>query len=81
MPLAPQPGVYVVLAEAFDSLYQLALERLPAHLTVRDHGESCPLLQPDSPVYGPILDTLELGCGEPACGVAFARLQQFRRSQ
>ncbi len=63
-----------MLAEAFDGLYQLALERLPAHLTVRDDGEAGPLLQPDSPVYGPILDTLELGCGERACGVAFARL-------
>src|ERR671921_1631823 len=81
VPLAPQPGVYVVFAEAIYRLYQLALERLPAHLTVSDHGEPCPLLQPDSPVYSPILDTFEPGCGEGACCVAFARLQQFRRSQ
>src|SRR5687768_9480090 len=74
VPLAPQPGVYVVFAEAFDGLYQLALERFPAHLTVRDHREAGPFLQPDSPVHGPIFDTLELGCGESACGVAFARL-------
>src|SRR5688572_20295195 len=70
-----------MLAEAFDGLYHLALERLPTHLTVRDHREPYPLLQPDSPVYGPIFDTLELGCGEPVCGVAFARIQQLRRSQ
>jgi hypothetical protein len=81
VPLAPQPGVYVVFAEAIYRLYQLALERLPAHLTVRDHRKPCPLLQPDSPVYGPILDAFELGCGDPACRVAFARLQQFWRSQ
>ena len=36
VPLAPQPGVYVVFAEAIYRLYQLALELFPAHLTVRD---------------------------------------------
>src|SRR5829696_900271 len=81
VPLAPQPGVHVVLPEALDGLYHLALERLPTHLTIRDDGKACPFLQPDSPVYGPILDTLELGRGEPACGVAFARLEQLPRSQ
>src|SRR5918994_5997468 len=69
VPLSPQPGVDVVLSEALDGLYHLALEGLPTHLTVCDDREASPLLQPDSPVHSPILDTLELGCGEPACGV------------
>src|SRR5215204_470016 len=81
VPLAPQPGVHVVLTEALYGLYHLALERLPAHLTIGDNGKARPLLQPDSPVYGPILDTLELGRGEPARGVAFARLEQLPRTQ
>src|SRR5215210_7440082 len=81
VPLAPQPGVNVGSPKALYGLYQLALERLPAHLTVRNDGEACPFLQPDSPFHGPILDTLELGGGEPACGVAYARLEQLLGSQ
>jgi hypothetical protein len=68
-----------MFAEAIYRLHQLALERLPAHLTVRDYREPCPLLQPDSPVHGTILNALELGGREPACSVAFARLEQFLR--
>ena len=76
VPLPPQPGVDVVLAEAVCGLHHLALEGLPAHLAVRDDGEAGPLLQPDGPVHRPVFYALELGRGEPTRGVAFARLEQ-----
>ena len=81
VPLPPQPGVDVVLAEAVRGLHHLALEGLPAHLAVRDDGEAGPLLQPDGPVHRPVFDALELGRGEPTRGVAFARLEQLLGSK
>src|SRR5688500_14176199 len=71
VPLAPQPGVDVVLTETVRGLHHLALERLPAHLTVRDDGEAGPLLQPDGPVHRPVFYALELGGGKFARSVAF----------
>jgi hypothetical protein len=64
-----------VLAEAVRGLDHLALERLPAHLAVRDDGETGALLQPDGPVHGPVFYALELGRGEPTRSVVLARLE------
>jgi hypothetical protein len=75
VPLPPQPGVDVMLAEAFCGLDYLALERLPAHLAVRNDGEASPLLQTDGPVHGTVFYALELCRREPARSVALARLE------
>jgi hypothetical protein len=81
VPLAPEEGVDVPLAEPLHGGRQLALEGESAHLAVRDDLEPGVLLELEHLVHGAVLDALELCPGQLARLEALARLEQRRRTQ
>ena len=56
VPLAPEKGIDVPVAEAVDGRWELALEGEAAHLTVRHHVEPGLLLEREGLVHGSVLD-------------------------
>ena len=56
LPLAPEKGVQVPVAEALDRLGHLALERETPHLAVGDDVDARVLLEPKRLVDGGVLD-------------------------
>ena len=80
LPVAPEEGVEVELAEALDRLRHLALEREPTYLAVGENLQPRLLLRGDSPVDCGVLDALELRRPDPSRVEVFAGGQQFRRS-
>ena len=81
LPLAPEEGVQIPVAEPVDGLGQLALEREPAHLAVRDDVEAGLLLEAERRVDGCVLHPLELGRRERADLPLLARFQQLGRPE
>ena len=81
LPLAPEKGVQVPFAEPVDCLGQLALEREPAHLAVRDDVEPGLLLEAERRVDGCVLHALELGRRQLTGLPLLARFQQLGRPE
>jgi hypothetical protein len=81
VPLAPEEGVEVPLAEPLDRLRQLALEGEPSHLAVGDDVQARFLLEPDRLVDGAVLNPLELWRSDLAAVQPVARLEQPSRPE
>tara|TARA_B100000315_G_C14395912_1_gene504219 strand:- start:566 stop:787 length:222 start_codon:yes stop_codon:yes gene_type:complete len=73
--LAPEKGIESALAETVDGLRHLALERLPAHLAVRDYLKACRLLQTYHLIDGPILFFLEICLTDSIVGEILLRFE------
>lgn len=81
MPVPPEEGVEIPLAEPVDGLRHLALEGESTHLAVRDDIEPGVLLQAKRSVDRRVLDALEARELKLAAVSALARLEQLGRPE
>jgi hypothetical protein len=81
VPLAPEEGVQVPLAEPLDRLRELALKGEATQLAVRDDVETGFFLKPDHGVDRAVLDALELRWSDLAAPQPLACFEQLWRPE